>query len=239
MSYRSSSTVSYDGHLSFVQPVLYGVLQGSVMGSLLYVLYTADLFAVVSRHGQHLHQYADDCQIYNSFPTDGAVAAVQAFSACLSDFDAWMRASRLRLNPSKTQIMWLGSNQQLAKNDITELLVLSAPVVISSTARDLWAMVDCGLTFKAHVHALCRSGYYQLRQLLPHHQVSLEGRGKNVGPGVHILSPGLLQLSTLWCRRWSDSSSAVCAECGSAPGSGRSSSRSHYARAASIALAAS
>jgi hypothetical protein len=39
--------------------------------------------------------------------------------------------------------------------------------LISKTACDLGVTVDCGLTLKVHVQALCRSGYYQLRQLYP------------------------------------------------------------------------
>jgi len=40
--------------------VLFGVPQGSVLGTLLYILYTADLVHVVARHGLSLHQYTDD-----------------------------------------------------------------------------------------------------------------------------------------------------------------------------------
>ena len=49
--------VAFNGQLSPVQPVLYGVPQ-------LFVLYTAELSQVVAQHRLMLHQYADDCQIY-------------------------------------------------------------------------------------------------------------------------------------------------------------------------------
>ena len=55
--------VSYCGRLSPVQCVLFGVPQGSVLGPLLYVLYTAELELIVARHGLRLHMYADDCQV--------------------------------------------------------------------------------------------------------------------------------------------------------------------------------
>ena len=42
--------IAYSGQLSSVQSVLFGVLQGSVLGPLLYVLYTAELALVVDRH---------------------------------------------------------------------------------------------------------------------------------------------------------------------------------------------
>jgi len=91
--------------MSNVQLVLFGVPQGSVLGPLLYVLYTAELFNVVARSRLRLHMYADDSQVYVSSPANNATAAVVHLTACVADINDWMKASRLRLNPAKTQIM--------------------------------------------------------------------------------------------------------------------------------------
>jgi len=60
--------VVYNGMSSVVQWVCYSILQGSDLGSLLFILYTADLSTVVASHGLTLHYYADDCQLYLSVP---------------------------------------------------------------------------------------------------------------------------------------------------------------------------
>ena len=68
---------------------------------------------------------------------------------------------------TKTQVMWLGSGQQLKHVDINDITLLSTAVQVVRSARDLGVILDSRLTLSAHVAALCRSGYYQLRQLHP------------------------------------------------------------------------
>ena len=65
------------------------------------------------------------------------------------------------------QPLWLGSSQLLDKVDCHEVLMLGTHVAISDTARDLGVIIDRELSLSAHVTAVCRSGYNQLRQLRP------------------------------------------------------------------------
>ena len=76
-----------------------------------------------------------------------------------------MRASRLWLNPQKTQLIWLGSRQQLDKLNITDVQLLSTTLHPQSTVCSLGVILDSQLTMSSHITNLCRSGYYQLRQL--------------------------------------------------------------------------
>ena len=63
--------------------------------------------------------------------------------------------------------MWLGSSQQLQKVSINDIFISTTHVRVTETARDLGVVIDRQMSLAAHVSALCRSGYYQLRQLRP------------------------------------------------------------------------
>src|SRR6218665_1792772 len=69
------------------------------------------------------------------------------------------------LNPHKTQFIWLGTRQQLAKLDMVALTSAFPHFTFSSTVRDLGVTLDQELTLASHIHSLCRACYYQLRQL--------------------------------------------------------------------------
>ena len=89
----------------------------------------------------------------------------QTFVECVERVDAWMISNRLRMNADKTQLVWFGTRQQLDKLSTTELSLLSARVQFSTTLPDLGVLIDGQLSMADHVASLCRSCFFQLRQL--------------------------------------------------------------------------
>ena len=123
------------------------------------------MFDVIADCGLVGHSYADDTQIYVSVPAADASAAVQRLSVCVARVEQWMGRNRLKMNQDKTQIMWIGTRQQLAKLNVTELTLPSAVVRLSETVSDLGVIIDRQLTMADHVASVCRSCFFQLRQL--------------------------------------------------------------------------
>jgi len=136
--------VSYRGCLSSTQYVLFDVPQGSVLGPLR-VLYTAELEQIVARHDQRLYVYADDCQVYLSTSVEDVPLTVSKFAACIANINSWLSACRLRLNAAKTQLLWIGSSQLLARlTAVTSWCsALSSPSLTPLVTSVLSSTVSC------------------------------------------------------------------------------------------------
>ena len=90
--------------------------QGSVLGPVLFTLYTSPLDNICWWYHINFHCYADDQQIYLSFQTsrpDSSETWLTCLQNCITDIRLWMKTNLLKLKDSKTEFLIVETRQQL------------------------------------------------------------------------------------------------------------------------------
>lgn len=139
-----------------------GVPQGSILGPLLFPLYTCDFseFLTVCKS----HQYADDTQIYHSFQLFNVNKAIRNINSDLDTIVKVSKSHKLVLNGSKSKLLLFG----MPDHQCMEVIIDGTLVVPSSCEKNLGILLDNQLKFKNHVSSVLQKAYYKLKVLYMH-----------------------------------------------------------------------
>jgi Reverse transcriptase (RNA-dependent DNA polymerase) len=164
--YNRTQAVSIRDHLSDPTVLDCGVPQGSVLGPLLFTLYTIPLGNLLTQQKLNYHLYADDTQIFLNFAQPSISVHLELLSKAITSVQSWMTDNKLLLNPSKTEFLVFGTPARLKHlNPATCLSVGNSDIQLSNSARNLGVIFDQNLSFSKHIDAVCRSTHYHLRDL--------------------------------------------------------------------------
>jgi len=167
-SYLKDRTLSVKIHEYTSSPMClqYGVPQGSVLGPILFNLYTTPLSSLISSHPLDHELFADDSQMYTCFTPNSYSDAVCCLQQTFQSVSSWMSANFLALNPSKTEFMLFGTPQQLLKLK-DPCLSISSDISIApiSSVKNLGVVFDKHLSFHEHITKISQACFFHIRDL--------------------------------------------------------------------------
>ena len=144
--------VTIDGKHSEPGCMKYGVPQGTILGPILFVIYTLTLQYMLAYYDVSYHFYADDTQIY--FKCDSKDQCISKINTVVHAVQSWMNKRKLKLNKDKTNIMLVGNVQKLRNLDFPSVLLLDrTDITLSSKLKNLGVIFDENLTLKHQIAA--------------------------------------------------------------------------------------
>jgi len=157
-----SHRVSIDGTLSSAVALLWGVIQGSVVGAILYVVYVNPLAAIALLFGISIHQFSDDTQLRIRFRLIEELLATNTMSTGVSALLDWFFRNRVKTNVPNTELLYTSSSTRRIGPEPTPMTVAGATVPPSAAVKTLGVTLDEHLSMEQHVNNICKAAYYHL-----------------------------------------------------------------------------
>ena len=92
--------MSVHGILSDIQFLLSGVPQGSVLGPVVFTMFTRPLGIIAQSYSAKLHLHTDDTELYISLDPDNELtfsSSLKNLEHCIADIRLWMTQNLLKL----------------------------------------------------------------------------------------------------------------------------------------------
>lgn len=130
-----------------------GVVQGSTLGPLLFILYLNDIFKNFNKCNFHL--FADDTIVYIS--GYDIVEIINTLNLELKNLDNWLKFNKLKLNTSKSNFMVLCSDNNYIKftSSNVHVSIGGDNLELVSSVKYLGVVVDRKLKFTQHINYIC------------------------------------------------------------------------------------
>ena len=98
-----NQSIVVNNSASSPSPLMFGVPQCSVLGPVLFVLYTNPLSDIIASHSVNQQLFADDTQLQKSTPPNDEQSLARDLPLCTDDIKSWVCSSQLKLDEDKTE----------------------------------------------------------------------------------------------------------------------------------------
>ena len=85
---------------------MYGVSQGSVLGPIIFILYSTPLSDILANHSVNHQLFADDTQLQKSAPLNEVTNLTKELNACTDNIKTWMTKNQLKLNDKTKALLF-------------------------------------------------------------------------------------------------------------------------------------
>ena len=139
----------------------------SVLGPILFMLYTSPIGDIVRSYDINFHLYADDSQLYITFSTSSMSQldnAKSTLKACVTEIDMWMLQNSLKMNGDKTETILVSSSFRL-RPSIDSVSIAGHDVFFSKKARNIGVIFDENISLDHHIASICKSCFFHLRNI--------------------------------------------------------------------------
>jgi hypothetical protein len=185
--------VVWDGQVSNIVDVEYGVRQGSLLGPVLYLLHVFDLpLALEIRESDRDSGYADNRAVW--VVAEDVKEAQRELQQLADTMVKYTRDNGLELNGAKTQVM-IGSTKATARDNASICIIVDRGEVKPTNSFELLEVTfDCKFKVRPYLCNLAREARFragsvaQLSQHLPSGQLLRQlGSGLLMGKLAHCL----------------------------------------------------
>ena len=150
--YNKTHAVTINSLQSEHTTLHYGVPQGSILGPVLFILYTQPPFNLVSKHAVNHHAFADDNQLHKISTLDAIHQSIETLQNCTTDVKSWMTANKLQLNDNKTEAMIILSNRMSVHSPLPSVIHIGdADVPFVSSVKNFGVTLDSNLSMSQHI----------------------------------------------------------------------------------------
>ena len=122
--------------------------------------------SIIVQQDLFFHQFADDITFFTGVFHPDPNPTLLKLSSCLSALNSWFSQSQLKLNPTKSEVMFVGSSRLLAKYNLLSMVTLDGTTLsISSKLKILGVTLDSNLNFAHFISQIIRSSNFLIHAI--------------------------------------------------------------------------